>query len=125
MLKTTFLTAAASALLALPLAAQTPAAAQAGGDETMTGTVVDVSCYSTMGATGAGHKACAQTCAHSGSPLAIMVDGVIYMPVSPKPNNPQNARLVDFAEGKVKVTGTVKEVSGMHTIVIKSIAAAS
>lgn len=119
------LTAAALVLFSVPLTAQTPAAAQAGGDETMTGTVVDVSCYSTMGATGAGHKACAQTCAHSGSPLAIMVNGVIYMPVSPKPNNPQNARLVEFAEGKVKVTGTVKEVSGMHTIVIKSIEAAT
>jgi len=47
------------------------------------------------------------------------------MPVSPKPNDPQNAKLVDFAEGKVKVTGTVKEVGGLHTIIIKTIEAAS
>ena len=47
------------------------------------------------------------------------------MPVSPKPNNPQNSRLVEFAEGKVKVTGTVKEVAGIHTIVIKTVEAAS
>lgn len=119
MLKTVVATTTALALFSLPLAAQ------AGQDQTMTGTVVDVSCYSTMGASGASHKACAQTCAHAGSPLAIMVSGVIYMPVSPKPNNPQNARLVDFAEGKVKVTGTVKEVSGLHTIVIKSVEAAT
>jgi hypothetical protein len=120
MLRHALVTTAAVALFSFPLAAQAAA-----GDATMTGTVVDVSCYSTMGASGPSHKACAQTCAHSGSPLAIMVDGVIYMPVSPKPNNPQNSRLVNFAEGKVKVTGTVKEVSGMHTIVIKTIEAAS
>ncbi|HWZ29383.1 MAG TPA: hypothetical protein VNX15_12520 [Gemmatimonadales bacterium] len=118
MLKTA-LTAAAVCLFALPLAAQEVQ------DVTMTGAVVDVSCYSTMGASGPSHKACAQTCAHAGSPLAIMVNGVIYMPVSPKPNNPQNGRLVDFAEGKVKVTGTVRDVSGLHTIVIKSIDAAT
>lgn len=118
------LAAAVFSLFTLPLSAQTPAATPA-GDETMTGTVVDVSCYSTMGASGPSHKACAQTCAHAGSPLGIMVNGVIYMPVSPKPDNPQNGRLVEFAEGKVKVTGTVKEVGGLHTIVIKSIAAAS
>lgn len=122
MFRQIFATTAALGLFALPLAAQAPAA---GGDVTMTGTVVDVSCYSTMGASGPSHKACAQTCAHSGSPLAIMADGVIYMPVSPKPNNPQNSRLVEFAEGKVKVTGTVKEVAGIHTIVIKTVEAAS
>ncbi|HYK10873.1 MAG TPA: hypothetical protein VEV39_08745 [Gemmatimonadales bacterium] len=121
MLRTALLTTAAIALFSIPATAQ----AAAGGDVTMTGTIVDVSCFSTMGASGPTHRACAQTCAHSGSPLAFMADGVIYMPVSPKPNNPQNGRLVEFAEGKVKVTGTVKEVSGMHTIVIKTIEAAS
>ncbi len=122
MFRQLFAATAALGLFALPLAAQAPAP---GGDVTMTGTVVDVSCYSALGASGPSHKACAQTCAHSGSPLAIMADGVIYMPVSPKPNNPQNPRLVNFAEGKVKVTGTVKEVAGIHTIVIKTVEAAS
>lgn len=124
MLKRVLSTTAALAFFALPLAAQA-AKPDMGKEATMTATVVDVSCYSTMGASGPTHKACAQTCAHAGAPLGIMADGVIYMPVSPKPDDPQNARLVDFAEGKVKVTGTVKEVGGLHTIVIKSIEAAS
>lgn len=122
MFRNALLTTAAVALFSIPLAAQAPAP---GKDATMTGTIVDVSCYSSLGASGPTHKACAQTCAHSGSPLGFMADGVIYMPVSSKPNDPQNAKLVNFAEGKVKVTGTVKEVGGLHTIIIKTIEAAS
>jgi hypothetical protein len=123
MIKPFLAVTAALTVFAIPLAAQAPK--PEGKEATMTATVVDVSCYSSLGASGPSHKACAQTCAHSGSPLAIMADGVIYMPVSSKPNDPQNARLVDFAEGKVKVTGMVKEVGGLHTIVIKSIEAAT
>jgi hypothetical protein len=47
------------------------------------------------------------------------------MPVSAKPGDPQNSRLAPFAEGKVKVTGTHRMASGMHTIEIKTIAAAT
>jgi hypothetical protein len=47
------------------------------------------------------------------------------MPVSSKPADPQNSRMVQFAEGKVKVTGTHRMVSGLHTIEIETIEAAS
>src|ERR1043166_7105121 len=95
---------AATALLALcalpplPLAAQQgeqqkPAAAQ-GNEMTLTGQVIDVNCYMTMGASGAGHKQCATGCAKAGVALAILSsDGTLYMPVSSKPADPQNARL--------------------------------
>jgi hypothetical protein len=93
---------------------------------TITGTVIDVYCYSAMGAQGAGHKQCALACARSGEPLAILSsDGTIYMPVSDKPSDPQNSRLEAFAEGKVKVTGTHRHVNGLHTIRIETIEATS
>src|SRR3989454_2553135 len=38
------------------------------------------------------------------------------LPVSSKPGDPQNSKLIDFAEGKVKVTGIHRYVSGLHTI---------
>jgi len=124
MLKRILTSAAALVLCALPLSAQ---AAQPAGDKvTLTGTVVDVNCYVTHQAQGAQHKACAVACANKGVGLAILTsDGTVYMPVSSKPADPQNSRMVQFAEGKVKVTGTHRLVSGLHTIEIESIEAAS
>ena len=52
-------------------------------------------------------------------------DGTIYLPVSSKPGDPQNSKLEQHAEGKVTVTGTHRMVSGLHTIEIKTVAAAS
>jgi type 1 fimbria pilin len=125
MLKRILASSAALALFALPLAAQ--AAARPASDEvTITGQVIDVYCNTTMGAAGAGHKACAEACAKSGEALAILSsDGTIYMPVSAKPGDPQNPRLLPFAEGKVKVTGTHRVNHGLHTVEIKTIEAAT
>jgi hypothetical protein len=113
------------ALFALPLRAQ--AAVAGGGDQvTVTGQVIDVNCYTTHQLSGVQHKACATACANKGVALAILSsDGTIYMPVSSKPADPQNARLLPFVEGKVKVTGTHRMASGLHTIEIATIAAAS
>ena len=125
MLKRILASTAVLALFALPLAAQ--AEKPAAGDEmTITGQVIDVNCFTGMGASGPTHKQCATACAKSGVALAILsTDGTIYMPVSAKPGDPQNSKLMDFAEGKVKVTGTHKYVSGLHTIQIKTVAAAT
>lgn len=126
MLKKILATTALLAICALPLAAQQAAAtAQAPSDVTLTGQVIDMNCFVTMGASGAGHKTCASACAKAGVALAILADGNIYMPVSAKPGDPQNSRLEPFAEGRVKVTGTHRMSNGIHTIEIKTIAAAS
>ena len=128
MLKRILATTALLAICALPLSAQQAAAApaQAANDVTITGQVVDLNCYTTMGASGASHKTCAVACAKAGVALAILSsDGNLYMPVSAKPGDPQNSRLEPFAEGKVKVTGTHRMSNGMHTIQIKTIAAAT
>ena len=126
MLKRIFAATAVLALVALPLAAQAGKAAAPGKDVTITGQVIDINCYTTMGASGEGHKMCAQACAKAGVALAILSnDGTIYMPVSSKPADPQNSRLVDFSEAKVKVTGVQRMEKGLHTIEIKTISAAS
>ena len=128
MLKRILATTALLAICALPLSAQqpaAPAAPAANPDVTITGQVVDLNCFTTMGASGAGHKACASACAKAGVALAILSDGNLYMPVSNKPGDPQNSRLEPFVEGRVKVTGTHRMANGMHTIQIKTIAAAT
>lgn len=128
MLKRLSTTAALLALCALPLrlaAQEHKAVAPAGNEMTLTGQVVDVNCYVSMGASGAGHKQCAAACAKKGVALAILSDGTLYMPVSSKPGDPQNSRLEPFVEGRVKVTGTHRMSSGLHTIEIKTIEAAT
>jgi hypothetical protein len=45
--------------------------------------------------------------------------------VSSKPGDPQNSKLEQFAETKVKVSGTHRLVSGLHTIEIKTVSPAS
>src|SRR2546426_6578276 len=116
MLKRILATTAVLACCALPLAAQ--AHEKMAGDEmTITAQVVDLNCNTTNGASGAGHKACAQACAKAGVPLGLLSsDGTMYLPVSSKPGDPQNSKLIPFAESKVKVTGTHRLVSGLHTI---------
>lgn len=125
MLKRILATTAVLAICALPLSAQQAMAAPA-PDVTITGQVIDLNCYTTMGASGPGHKTCSVACAKAGVALAILSsDGNIYMPVSSKASDPQNSRLAPFAEGRVKVTGTHRMTNGMHTIQIKTIAAAT
>ena len=125
MLKRILACTAVLACLALPLSAQGHMAT-AGNEMTMTGQVVDLNCFTTNGASGAGHKACAQACAKAGVPLGILAsDGTIYVPVSSKPGDPQNSKLEPFIEGKVKVTGMHRMVSGLHTIEIKTVSAAT
>jgi len=125
MLKRIMVASAVLGCLALPLAAQGHAAA-AGNEMTMTGQVIDLNCNTTNGASGPAHKACAQACAKAGVPLGILAsDGTIYVPVSSKPGDPQNSKLDKFAESKVTVTGTHRMVGGLHTIEIKTVAAAS
>jgi hypothetical protein len=125
MLKRILATMSVLALFALPLAAQGHADA-AGNDMTITGQVVDLNCHTTNGLSGPTHKACAQACAKAGVPLGILAsDGTIYLPVSSKPGDPQNSKLEQYAEGKVKVTGKHRMVSGLHTIEIKTVSAAS
>src|SRR3989449_2674408 len=125
MLRRLLATPAVLACCALPLAAQ--AHEKMAGDEmTITAQVVDLNCNTTNGASGAGHKACAQACAKAGVPLGLLSsDGTMYLPVSSKAGDPQNSRLIPFAESKVKVTGTHRLVSGLHTIEIKTVSATS
>src|SRR2546422_5266939 len=92
MLKRILATTAVLACCALPLAAQ--AHEKMAGDEmTITAQVVDLNCNTTNGASGAGHKACAQACAKAGVPLGLLSsDGTMYLPVSSKPGDPQKDR---------------------------------
>lgn len=121
-------------LTALTLVAiLSPAAAQAQGMEmekphyetqTISGTVIDLSCKFGFGLTGADHRMCAQVCADKGIPLAILTsDGKLYLPVSADmPGSSANDMLKEFAEQEVTVTGKVFVAGGASAIQIEEIA---
>ena len=116
------------ALASAPLAAQQPTAAAApkADEMTITGQVVDVSCFILNNASGASHKACAQACADKGITLGVKTsDGTIYIPLGTGMANAQNPKLREFAEGNVRVTGVHRFTNGVHTIEVKSLAAAT
>ncbi|MGH7427248.1 MAG: hypothetical protein ACREJ4_02645 [Candidatus Methylomirabilaceae bacterium] len=94
-----------------------------GTQRTFSGTVVDVSCRFGQGLTGDSHRMCAQVCADKGIPLAILgSDGKLYLPTSAAmPGDGQNARLKEFAEQEVTVTGLVFPAGGANAIQIASI----
>ncbi len=115
----------------LGLAAALPARAQEHGmapvqgrHTTLTGTVVDVSCLVGSGAQGESHRQCAQVCADAGLPLAILSGGRVYMALASAPGQGTNARLKEFAEHSVRVTGTVIEQHGVRGIKIETVEAA-
>lgn len=110
---------------AAPLAAQGMEQGKAGEKVTLTGQVIDVSCYTLLGASGPGHRECAQTCADKGIALGILVDDTIYIPLGSGMANPMNPKLREHAERRVTVTGTHRFANGVHTIEVESVAAAS
>ena len=121
MLKRTVSTALLAVGLAMPLAlhAQMPR----GVERSISGKVVDVSCLFGLGLSGADHRMCAQVCADKGIPLAILgSDGLLYLPTTAAmPGDGQNARLREFAEQEVTVTGLVFPAGGANAIQIATI----
>jgi hypothetical protein len=120
----------AVALLATPTQAQQGAMNMEmpkGTVRTISGTVIDVSCKFGQGLAGADHKMCAGICADRGLPLAVLGDdGKLYLAISAgMPGDAQNARLKEFAEAKVRVTGKVFVAGGASAIEIEKITLAA
>jgi hypothetical protein len=92
---------------------------------TVEGYVLDSACAFTKNLEKPISRDCALACAKNGSQLVILTsDGKIYWPIDEKtPAEGQNARLAEFAGGRVKATGKLYERGGSHALVIEQIAA--
>ena len=107
-------------------AAGTPAAkaAPAAATTTLTGEIVDLSCYMGHGAMGADHAKCAQGCITKGQPVGFLTsDGMLYLVIGAN-HEPANPKVAEFAGKKSTITGTVKESKGLKSIELASIAEA-
>ena len=86
----------------------------------VTGEVIDMSCYFDDGASGPEHAACARKCIASGLPVRLKgTDGKIYLligqPVAPKRES-LNVQLALYAAKVVTVRGTIIRKQGVNVI---------
>jgi hypothetical protein len=92
---------------------------------TLTGEVVDVSCYTQLGKRGEGHKACGTKCVASGSPAGLLTaDGTLYI-LMPEPHHPRRdgqASLAKYLSERMAQTltfsGMASDHGGIHTLFI-------
>lgn len=82
------------------------------------GEVVDLRCYSSRGARGDEHRACAIRCIESGVPVGLIADdGTLYLLVG--------TEVLGKVEGKIGVpvvaTGRLVERDGMNVIFVESV----
>ena len=93
-----------------------------GSTQTITGEVVDLACYLSEGASGPGHRECAQKCIASGLPVGIKSGDTLYVAIGGE-HGPANATLALLAAQQVTAEGTVTERDGVHLIAIKKLSA--
>ena len=117
------LTALALMAIVFPASAQAQMEAPKYQVQTISGTVVDLSCKFGHGLTGADHRMCAQVCADKGIPLAILgTDGKLYLPITADmPGSSSNDQLREYAEQEVTITGKVFSAGGANAIRIDKI----
>ena len=96
---------------------------------TVTGEVVDVSCYLRHGEKGMGedHQSCAEACAKAGSPLGILTkEGKLYVSVLPDDHKTgPNAILMDHVGHQVEAKGIMRSKGGVNGFMISQVTMAS
>ncbi|PYU95309.1 MAG: hypothetical protein DMG08_05310 [Acidobacteria bacterium] len=94
---------------------------------TITGEIVDVSCYVKMGALGMDHKECALGCAKAGMPLALLEDKTskVYLLVSDKEFESVNVKLQPLeksvAQKSIAIRGRTYEKGGQLILEVLSV----
>jgi hypothetical protein len=97
-----------------------------GEPKTLTGEVIDLSCYLQVGKHGDKHKACGQKCATNGQPIGLLLeDGSVYM-VMDEEHDPRRdgmtelrKQLIENMANVVKVHGTLTDVEGQKSIYVQ------
>jgi hypothetical protein len=121
------LTLTAASLSALPALAAAGGAGVHPAPASVTGEVIDSACYIKGGSKGEGHAKCAQGCADSGIPLAILEDGTnkVVWVASKEDMETPNDKLKPYAGKKVTVKGTWAERGGAKLLVMDSVTPAA
>ena len=82
---------------------------------TVTGEIVDFSCYLQVGKHGEKHRSCAQKCFTNGQPVGLMAkDGTLYM-LMEEEHDPRRDGLTDFRKSAIEHAGHIMEVTGTES----------
>ena len=80
---------------------------------TLTGEVLDLSCYTQLGKRGEGHKACGTKCVLNGAPVGLVTkENKVYMLI-PEQHHPRRDGQLSFAKEYAAKMGTTITISGM------------
>lgn len=96
--------------------------------KTVTGEVVDASCFLQLGKRGEAHILCGQKCVRTGQPIGLVTDsGHLYF-VIPEEHHPRRDgevsirdRFAELMAKRVRVSGMVTEYRGVRTIFVRSL----
>lgn len=102
------------------VAVASPAPAHAeGADVTLTGEVVDLSCYLTGGKKGRAHRACAKRCADRGLPIGILTeDGSVYLLLEDHSDEGPYEKAKKLAGENAEIKGKKYESRGMASVLV-------
>lgn len=92
---------------------------------TITGEILDFSCYLQVGKHGEKHRSCGQKCLQAGQPIGLLAaDGTMYM-LMEEEHDPRRDGLTDFRKVAVEhlahimeVTGTLSEYGGYKALYV-------
>ncbi len=89
----------------------------AGTIKTVTGEIIDFSCYLEVGKHGEKHRGCAQGCFKAGQPIGLLTqDGNIYM-LMEEEHDPRRDGMGTFREAAIDHAGHIMEVTGTASTV--------
>lgn len=95
-----------------------------GEEISVSGEVLDLSCFMASGAKGEGHKGCAEKCINNGMPIGLLGDdGKVYLLVEDHKNASPYQSLKEHAAAQVSVSGKYFVRNGMPGIVIGKVEA--
>ena len=94
------------------------------GEQTITGEVLDMSCYMTSDAMGKGHQSCAQSCLDGGLPAGIMAEnGQVYLLVENHDLSEAYDEAIKHAAQNITITGQVVNKNGVQSITVEKVIA--
>ncbi len=92
------------------------------GPQTITGEILDMSCYMDHDAMGESHKKCAQGCLDKGLPAGILGEnGQVYLLVEDHDASDAYKTALQHAAEKITVSGTVVNKNGVQSLIVKEV----
>ncbi|MEO8604979.1 MAG: hypothetical protein ABI629_20595 [bacterium] len=88
----------------------------------VTGEVVDLSCYLSQGSKGKRHKQCAELCAKKGLPIGVLTDsGDLYLLIEDHDSPEPYGAAKGFAGERITVSGKKFAKGGMQSVLVAEV----